>query len=126
LKLLCQGFYILKTYLLRSKMSSLKQTQNFLKLREKSKKKYDISVFSLLPRELIAKCMIPAMWRQKKEYRRWLDDIRIDSEIYKGIPRICLFFKETQKKTMMKCIVQTELLKKRRRHPPIRGKNKKN
>jgi len=108
-------------------MSSLKQTQNFLKLREKSKKKYDISVFSLLPRELIAKCMLPAMWNQKKEYRRWLDDIRIDSEIYRGIPcRIRFCFNENAEKTMMKCIVQTELLKKRRRHPPIRGKNKKN
>ena len=114
-------------------MTTLKQTQDFLKLREKSKKKYDISIFSLLPKELIAKCMLPALWRYEKEYRQWLGDIRIDTEIFKDLGRYrttgltlrLMSVSESQKKTMMKCLLQTELLKKRRRHPPIRNKKTK-
>lgn len=110
-------------------MTTLKQTQNFLKLREKSKKKYDISIFSLLPKEIIAKIMIPALWRYEKQYRKWLDDVMIDTHLFKDLGRykrpLCLpniIYSESQKKTMMKCLLHTELLKKRRRHPPIRHK----
>jgi len=116
-------------------MTTLKQTQNFLKLREKSKKKYDISIFSLLPKELIAKCMLPAMWQYKKDYRRWLDDVKLNSYIFKDLGRYSYrsyiadqsrrLIPENEKKTMMKCLLQTELLKKRRRHPPIRNKKTK-
>ena len=111
-------------------MTTLKQTQNFLKIREKSKKTYDISIFSLLPKELVAKCMLPAMWRYQKEYRKWLDDLKVDVVVFKDLGRyarpLCFpSMPEGQKKTIMKCLLQTELLKKRRRHPPIRNKKAK-
>lgn len=120
-------------------MTTLKQTQNFLKLREKSKKKYDISIFSLLPRDIIAKCMLPAMWRYQKEYRKWLDDLKVDALSFKDFGRYCrpygmpnitnlarsLSVSADQKKTMIKCLLHTELRKKRRRHPAIRDKKTK-
>ena len=114
-------------------MTTLKQTQNFLKLREKSKKKYDISIFSLLPKELIAKCMLTAMWQYQKDYRKWLDDVKLNSFIFKDLGRYSYrsyiadhrLIPENEKKAMMKCLLHTELLKKHRRHPAIRGKKTK-
>ncbi len=64
-------------------MSSLKQTQNFLKLREKSKKKYDISVFSLLPREIILQIVTLQKITEKKiNYEYWKNLIPSPSIIY--------------------------------------------
>jgi hypothetical protein len=75
--------------------------------------------------------MLPALWRYQKEYLKWFDDIKLDSVVFKDLGRyarpltILPSMSESQKKTMMKCLLHTELLKKLRRHQPIRNKKTK-
>jgi len=118
-------------------MSSLKQTQNFLKLREKSKKKYDISIFSLLPKEIILQIICQA--KKDHKYDVWLEDLKSNILYWKGASCRSRAVKDLRDwwddrkarptpescwKVMLKSYVNTELLKKRKRHPAI--KNKKN
>ena len=112
----------------------LARIQEIVKHREASGKEYKTSVFSLLPRDIIANIVLPAKWEAEKEYRIWLDNLKIDIMIFQdarhdwkrgcsGMPRSIK--SEQQMQVYMKSILNTQLRKTRRTHPAIRGKKTK-
>ena len=113
---------------------NLARIQEIVKHRETSGKEYKTSVFSLLPRDIIANIVLPAKWEAEREYRKWMDELKIDIMVFRdarhdwkrGCSGMTRGMSEQQMQVYMKSILNTQLRKTRRTHPAIRGKKTKN